>query len=634
MPSESIPISLAYALRDPNSGALVVPDLYHLHESTWTVRALLPGYPGSTTLGEFTIRLPAPYSDEFRAHASQYLAILNAANSGIGLKVEAYQGSVNAGAPVLSGVITKMNLPLDGPWELSGSDTLYWLQQSQLFPGEQALPSDAVNLALNFFGTREVLWGDDFSNWSGASSAGHPALADYAQTPAGQYVAGTDPLLGLSAIKTGTGAAVITTTATWSNGQFAFSGFGAAAVTCHATMALGTSTTNAGDLGVLLFSDSTGQNAWLVDVVTRQTGTGTGLYNVDCYIYSISGGVATQQAIQTNVLTNVTSPAALEVQAVLEVTDTSSSATVNTVRVILNGKDPNCIWSGAVPPANGHIGVRYGGATVNQLYVTRFTFESRTTQRNIPLGGWGTDRFQQGSIAPAPGSSFAPLISGQGQTHLDVITSALGSIGYVIRKNAGAGAKADTIDVGASLGTDYSSSIVFEEKVNVQAQGSTLQNVGEVYATDPSLKAVPNAAGDSGGSVTWQRIGAPGDMVLTDTVSDVGTLGYSFLVGYARAIQSRKASPLAATQLAVVRTSDLLKANSGWGPRELDFVQVHMPTYLINRQKSMIAGYTITEGDTTVVYYLTQFPESKLPHAALQRLIRSIDFLATTYQPR
>jgi hypothetical protein len=634
MPAEGIPPTLAYALRDPNSGALVVPDLYHLHESTWTVRALLPGYPGSTTLGDFTIKLPAPYSEEFKAHASQYKAILSAANAGIGLKVEGYQGSVNAGAPVLSGVITKMNLPLDGPWELTGSDTLYWLQQSQLLPGESMFAQDAIDYMVHFFGTREVLWGDDFSNWSGASSPGRPASADYTQTPGSSWNITTDPLFALPAVHTTSSPAVLTTTTGWSNGQYAVTGFGAAEITVHAVLALGTSTTDSGNVGILLLSDASGQNALFVQAQTVQIGT-TGLYNVNVNIWTVAGGAFTAVASASNVLTNLTSPTVIELTAILEVTADSASTTTNTLRLLVNGKDPNITYSGWFPPGVGsRIGVRYaynaGGAPA--AYINRLTFESRTSQQFAALGGWGTDRFQPGNIQLAPLGTTLPVITGQGQSHLDVITQAAGSIGYLVRKNPGAGAKADTLDVAPSPGTDLS--IVFEERDNVVAQNSAFQNVAEVYSTDITLKSPPNASGDSGGSVDWKRIGVPGDMVLTDTVSDVGTLGYTLLASYARAIQARKAAPLAATQLAVARTADLVKANGGWGPRELDTVLLNLPTYGVNKVRAQIVGYAVAEGQAVQVFYLTQFPDAKLPHAGLQRLIRSVDYLATTFQSR
>jgi|SRR5215471_1354709 len=625
MPSEGVKIELAYLLRDPNTGVAVVPDLFHLHESTWTVRALLAGYPGSTTIGDFTIRLPAPYSEEYKSHASQYAAILNASNAGIGLKVEGYQGSVNAGAPVVSGVITKMNLPLDGPWELIGSDTLIWLQQSQLLPGEifaapmdGVLPTGTLEIVQALSCTQEVVWDDDFTNWGGGGT-GHTS-ADY--TLSNFSFTSSDPVNSLPALTstaiTPTDAYTVTSGSWGKLVQYCYS-----QVSIHGTIVAGSSASNAGEASIYLFADGAAANGVLIQAfLVAASGV---LYNLNVAIYTKLSGAYTSQASASGVFTNVASPFPFEIAAVLY-----ENAGVNEIRIIVNGKDTGCVASGVTVPATGRIGLRFsaqsGGSPA--VYVNRIQFHARTQ----PLGAaWSPPRFAAG-VQVNDGASINQQAPGNNATHLDMLVLAATLGGSQLRKNPGVGAKADSLDYSASPGVDRSAQIVFEEKDNVVANGTTLQNTAELYANETRVNAVP--ATDSGGTVTWGRIGASGDMVLTDSISDIGAMSYALLIAYAKQVAGRKLDPLTATQVRVVRTVDLLKANAGWGPRECDFVTVNLPTYGVNRQRAQIVGYTITEGDDTVLYFVTQFPESRLAQAALQRIVRSLDYLSQTYQHR
>jgi len=621
---------LAYRLLDPNSGAVVVPNLYHLHQSTWTVRALLAGYPGSSTIGDFSIQLPAPYSEEFKVNAAQYQAILSSANKGIGLKVEGYNGDAVAGTPVLSGVITKMDLPLGAQWVLSGSDTLLWLQQSQLMPGEVlaapgtgVLPTHGYEIVEALSGTQEVIWDDDFTNWNGGGS-GHTS-SDY--TLSNFSFTSSDPVAGQPALTSTslqpTDAYALTSTSWNKTTQYAFS-----TVSIHGSMVAGTAGVGAtvSEASIILLSDSTWQNGVLLLVALAGTAT-AGLFNVTATIYTKSSGTYTLRAGTNTILQNVRSPFSFEVFASIYF-----NAGRFEVRITINGQDANTLIQGVTVPASGRIGLRFSASTGGSpaVYVNRIQFHGR----NGPSIGsaWGTPRFPLGTINTGSAASIASELSPNQATHLDMMTLAASVDGFALRKNPGAGANADSLDYTASPGTDYSASVVFEEGVNIVAQGSTFQNIADLYGTDAKVNGVPGT--DSGGSVTWGRIGAAGDMVLTDTSADVGPIGFAFLLLYAKAIQSRKAAPLVAVQLAVARTAELLKANNGWGPREWDTVQVHVPTYVIDHQSAMIVGYTISEASAVVTYYLTQFPESRLPQAPLQAIKRALDYLSTTYKPR
>lgn len=625
---ELVPLYLGYRLLDPNTGTVVVPDLFHLHRSRWTVRALTPGMPGSTTIGDFNILLPPPYTEEHGRYRAQYDAILAAQNKGIGLKVEGYLGDVNAGKPIVSGVITKMNLPADGPWELIGSDTLYWLQQSQTLAGETLRNSTTDIQFLPMLSTFEVAWDDAFGGWNGSVS---PHSSDY--NVSGFSFSASDPYLSKTALTASTSPSTAVTTTTWLSGEnFTYTvapQFLTSTVTAFGTLVPGTpgASNVAGTIQVALFSDATCANCTLVALELIQQVSGQ--QNAQVSIYTVSGGTVTQVAGPTTVFTALSGPFRFQLSA-----DFAMSYSVFEVRARLNGSDPGCTYTAGANPNSGGVGIRYsfnvGGSP--SVYVNYVTFHSRPEFNPFPGNPiWGTSRFARGVVTPGPVSMFV-LPTPRAQTNLDVMQQLASFTGNQIRKNPGAGPKADSIDFTVGIGTDYSSAVVFEERVNVVAQGTTVQNVAEVYANDAKLQGIPGV--DSGGSVVWSRIGQPGDMVLTDTVVDTGLPGFQMLSAYATAVQSRKSTPLAAVQVRVLRTPELLRANNGQGPRELDSVQVHLPTWAINRQKAQIVGYEVVEGEGEMTYWLTQFPESRMPEAGLQRLVRAADYLSTTYQAR
>src|SRR5262245_52506518 len=122
--------------------------------------------------------------------------------------------------------------------------------------------------------------------------------------------------------------------------------------------------------------------------------------------------------------------------------------------------------------------------------------------------------------------------------------------GFNIRKNAGRGYKSDTLDYSAGPGSDLCTKVVWEDGSNME--DALAAGTAEVAASDVRMNAVPGS--DSGGNVTWSRLGSIGDMVLTDTVADVGVPGFIGLALYAQAAQARKVNPMTATQIDVART--------------------------------------------------------------------------------
>src|SRR5262249_30981264 len=148
-------------------------------------------------------------------------------------------------------------------------------------------------------------------------------------------------------------------------------------------------------------------------------------------------------------------------------------------------------------------------------------------------------RFAAGTLESGP--TLNQIVTLSGQTHLDMLLLASAFANRWIRKTPGFGFKADKIDFLLNPGTDLSSSIVFEEGINIEAQDTAVTSVADIFAHEVRVQTIPGLA-DSGGTVTWGRIGSTGDMVLTDAAYDLGVPTFSLLVAYAQQIQNRKAN--------------------------------------------------------------------------------------------
>jgi hypothetical protein len=605
MPAEPVLGYLRYRVVDNNTGNVVIPDLPHLHESSWTVYALQQGFPGSTSIGTFTIPLPPPLSDLYRANQSIYASLAREQ------RIEAFRGDVIDGSTAFSGIITKLPRTLTS-YQIEGSDSLYLLQQSQMFPAEQILAPFAPHFLYTvFLATRECVWDDDFSGFGGGSGP-HPST-DY--TNSNWNFTSSDPFLGKPAVWASAAnptIAHLATNTTWGvNAQFA-----PCTITIHGTMVGGSDTSASSEAGILLLSDSTAANGVLVRALMRQTAPSSGLYNIDAQIFTINSGTYTLQAQVQNVFQNLGNTFNFEVGATIYQWGAS-----RVIQCIINGQDTGCQYLTNVLPSSGGIGLRYSeasGQTGSPItYVNRLTFQSRT-------GNWGTNRFAQGTNTTGS-MTVQNSVAASSQTHLDMLLLAASTDGFYLRKNAGFGYKADSMDYEASPGTDLSAEVIFEEGVNVT--DAQVLPVADIFSTDAKVNAIPG--GDSGGSFTWSKLANTGDLILTDTVADIGIPGYSLLTQYAKLVQARKVNPMQATQITVVRTADTADK---W--RELDTVLVHIPTLGIYRQASLIVGYTYTEGSAEQTIYLSQLPSGPGLAQAMRRITGPVEYLSNVLNPR
>lgn len=609
----------SYRVLDNNTGAVVIADLPHL-TSSGAVRAPQAGLAGSATLGDARILLPPVRSAEYRRDRALYDLLA------VGQRVEGFLGDSPTGTPRWSGILTKTpRKNLTGPVELTCMDTLWQLQQTQLYPGELLGAGAAMKVLFDIArGVRKLVWDDDFANWNG-SGAPPPNSSNYSGS--GWSFLAADPQLGQPCVQaTTTGALAVSApgggllTSSWAaNAQYNWPTLPTTActsmVTIKGTLVAGTDTTQAGSAEVVFLSDATFANAFMGRITSRQTGAGTGLYNINAEIWQVVGGVSTLEASVTNVMTNLPATFGFELSAVI-----SNIGTNHTVHLWLNGQDTGCSWLFSGTPANtsGGVGFRTtwnaGGSPAT--YVNSLRFSSRT-------GNWGTRRFQAGTTAT--GVTLPQTITSSGQTHLDLAQLASTADALTIRKTAGYGVDADVLDYVASPGADLSSRVLFEEGGNVV--DAELSPIADMFSTASRVNAVPG--GDSGGAITFSPRGSSGDVEFIDTVSDMGAMGATLLSAYAIAVGKRKAAPAQAVQLMVRRTADTADV---W--RELDTVMVDVPSLQLNRAKLTILGYTWDEASDVQTVWLTQFPERALPQGPLHRILRPLEFIGSTYRGR
>lgn len=644
-----------YALRvlDNDTGEEIVRDLPYL-SADWKQRALQPGQPGSSLVSTHRIVLPGPGSLDF----DRYEEVIRSLQPG--MRVEAYFGGRviiggvdNAGAgasevgPAHSGIIQNpIERNLRGPWTLTLSSSAWMLQQTQSTPGELIHAGGSGSpwvLAAPFFGCRELLWGDDFSNWFGVSAVGTPAASDY--TNSGWSATGSDPYLAGPAIFQSTANTEfnITTTTTWGTSVPHVGPFEGGTVAAEGVMAEGTPGAGnvAGNIGIWLFADATAQNGLLVDVIVLPQTVG-GWYSVTARINTRVAGAFTGLASVSNVMQNVTSPLEYRLEAILclaqaDPAGSSPGTGQYIVKVRFNGKDTGC-QAQYLNVGPGRIGLRsfnaLGGSPAT--YVNRFTFDSRTSGNAYGGGQWGTNRFSAGSLSTSgPLVPTAPIVS-TGQSNLDVIAMMATAANFYVRVSSGSGHKGDSVDFGGGVtfdnpGADLSDRIRIREGENVLMDGTQVASISDLFGSGVRLAGIPGS--DSGGIATFDAVGKPGKTVLQGSVTDMGIPGFSLLSRYARALQARHINPVQAVAVHVVRTLEWVNINYGFGPRECDIVLVDLPTLEIFEQPMVIIGIDISSGGGSQMVYFSAIPYN-VPGEPASRLRNPVDWLARTYATR
>jgi hypothetical protein len=584
---------LAYRIVDQNNGNEIIHSLPHLHQSSWTVNALAKGMPGSAGIGSFSIPCAPIRSDAYMANKVIYDQLV------VGQKVEGYLGDVVAGTPRVSGYITSLDRTLDGNLVITGSDTLGWLQKTQVIPGE-FIPfvgptgNDVVALYKD-----PVRMGFDDSCTS---------LGSYTQTPASRWTQTTDPETGVSAFNcstTGSESYVINSTSipaiqyqgpSYAIGNFLFQA--------------GTDTTTGGEASLVIGSDATAANCVFARVNGYEVGGSS--WSFDAEIWTRTASVNTRQLQKVGIMTGLSNQ--IRVQIILSCYYVGGTIYLH---MFVNGQDcGNYVYSNVGTAPSGRIGFRFNanaGGSPN-VWAERASFRYRDS--SVPLFATGT--INSSSVV------FANQQHLNGQTNLDMLSMAMVSDGWQVRKNPGAGYRADSIDYAVSPGSDLSSSIVFEDGINLVNLQTTSN--ADVYSIDTRIAATPGM--DSGGGVVYpSSSGNTGDLVLTDTVLNAGTVTFAPLIQFGNTVGALKSTPGQAKTAVVVR--DAFTADK-W--RELDYVTLHAPLMGLNHQKVLVLGYTLTEGDATQTVMFDQYAFD--PAYQARRNLDSARIITAAYKTR
>ena len=610
---QGVPSRIEWRVIDENTGAEVTARLPHPHQGQGTVRLIVNGYPSQVSIGTCTIPLHRPPSREWADALDSYRLMRK------GLKLEGYEAHDTTGTPTYSYVVTAVTKDTDG-WAIEAESTLGWLTRAHLVPGEimaspitGVLPTSGKEIVNYLQSTLETQWADDFSGFGGGTGP-HPS-SDY--TSAGWSFTSADPYRSapaLTSVNTAIDAYFMTNT-TWLDA----SGLGpywVGVVTIVGTCKPGTaaSPNNSGDISIIFLGDSAWNNGMLVRAGMIYNGT---TWDVSVDVNSKAGGGYTGRGGPVaNVLQGVRSPFPFQLQVPLFM-----NAGRHTLGAWINGKDSGLyVVDGGFFPASGGVGVRYvptaGGSP--QIWVNRITFKARPV-----LGLWGTPRFKSGTQSASPPNGAIPQeLKTSRQSHMDMDLQAATTDGYQLRITPGRGHKGDALDYHPQPGLDLSSTVILREGVNVEK--ASVKSVAESYGADVSMQAIP--LDDSGGAVTWEKIGAAGDMVLEDQVADVGQTGFRFLVDWAQKVQARKANPLQAITLAVVRTPDLVGAF-----REGDLVGVDVPTVDV-RSTALVVEYGWSEVSGTVPVTLSDFPDDN--RTSWRRVSSPVDWISRVVRPR
>jgi len=199
VPEPLIPF-LEFRVLDPVSGAVIVSPLPHPHQAKCEVRAIQPGTAGSTTIGQWTIPLFPPDSDQGRAALVDYNALV------YGQRIEAYLGELNAGDPKFTGYIVGLPNAMNAH-SITVMDST-WLAQRARTDRSLAFNNTTDVLLKNSLKAYGLIYGDDACN----------SFATY--TNNGTWTTGSDE--GLTGFYAGTaGDGLVYTNTTYTNAQYA-----------------------------------------------------------------------------------------------------------------------------------------------------------------------------------------------------------------------------------------------------------------------------------------------------------------------------------------------------------------------------------------------------------------------------
>lgn len=621
--SESLLWPVYYRILNRITGAVVIQDLAHLHQSTWTVKGMQPGAPGGSAIGSFTIPLFSPQSEQFKANWSDYKQLLPGLAEG--LRVEGYMGAI-AGAPRYAGVITDVTIDSAGAFTLSGQSDVWIASRQKPFPGEvftnDGGGANSLSRARLYVGENIVALTDQFNPYTSGNytSTNLPALT------AGTWSGTTDGNginTNVVTNSTGTGAVLINKTGTAATGDTDGNQFVECVMRFNATSS--TNTTNAGRAGVGISSSNANANDLIVAYATIKFNVTSGRYDVDASIRTYAGGVLGTNVSAANVLTSV---------------DDADGWISLQLQLLTNGYQTAFSINGTVALAS--TGTSYftlGGATGYPLllYVIPTTGTSPGYFTNLIQGVRNADSALHTTAPFITGATDSPAHSISWllplpPTFLDiwslVATLETWSWRYTpVAMAAGTHPTMGTVDFQVTPGTDRSSSITFTEGRNLVSL--TQQANADTFAADSRYGGA--ASIDGSGVASSRNIPAMNAYGwLSDNDMSLTATGWSQLQRQGGQVIANKGAPGSSYTAKVMRDADTADQ---W--RELDYVTVHCPSIGVYNQKLLVLAYTFTEGSAEQQVTLGQYGADDVgAMVGLTRLFQGLKVMAGTFKAR
>lgn len=580
---------LWYRVLDP-FGNEVISNLAHL-KSKWTIKAPMPGQvTGSSVIGDFQIDLPTPGTPEWKDNAQDF-AQLN-----INYRVEGYYGQPGAGNPRVAGIIREKPTSFNN-FSLKGIDSI------------GILLGTATGRSESFAGRTDQLFMYALQGYAlqpGASDDFSGTLALW--TNNGAFTLANNPN-GLASIKspaTANGDGLLYSTTSYANATYANCSIsGWFYLICANTSG---SAAEAGCVAALQDAN----NYILGRANMRQAftqGSNNSRYEIDAEIWIKSLGSWTLLNRKTNVVVSPNNNTWLQVTL-------SGKQIGNNYQweVQLNGAPSGCLTQYQAAPA-GMVGFR---SYIASQVMGAFTFNATNSVTYLSNVSFVAKQslVNPGNIVQGT-KSITQTFS---NTHsLDLINLAAMTEGYSWRKNCGVGI--DTIDYGPTVGTDYTSRVIFIEGQNLEKNSSVDTNF-DAPVTANRLFGSPGQ--DNAGYIEWVNIAAAkkyGYWLGTLSVDEASDFGAQQRL--VQTITNLQAAPGSAKDLFVVRDEETADV---W--RELDYVAVYSERLGFNMQSVQVMGYTLEEGNTAQEIIGDQYPKSMIV-ADLRRLRSLLDGLAT-----
>jgi hypothetical protein len=452
---------------------------------------------------------------------------------------------------------------------------------------------------------------------------------------------------------------------------------------------INTTNTIQSDASLVINSDDTGANLYLVRVLCVGNGTG---YDVNAQIFRRAASAYTQLA-STSLFTGLSGDFRCQIVAIITTPDLGFSFNI---RCIVNGKDTNCVTG---PLSDTIFGERCGArAVTNGATPVTVFFSKFYSKQRVQILSSAANCVQP--LAPftdtgGPAGNFPMNIALNGLSLLDTWSLAATAENYVWRKdcrrltivppsqvftdegepiswgpqgyfNLAVPSSLGGNGVMGGTGMDLSKSIILEEGVHI-ISGGALANA-ESLGTELKLGFSPS--NNSGGQLVWpdvagmialgkgplpQNISNAPPLLFTDTLNATGLTDFSTARRLAENMGANKSVVNAgAKRFTILRTKDIsaprtdvfkvqrydndnnaleFVAACPQAFRELDFITINVPSLDIFMQKVSVISYTFREAEPNFEVILDQYSFHQKQLAG-RRMSNNIDTGLLTFAPR